>query len=910
MVGMLAGCGSDPDAMVDSAKQYMAKNDFKAAAIQLKNALQDSPEHGEARFLLGQISAESGDFASAAKEFERARAVGYAEDRVAPGLALALLRTGQFQKVIDTFSDKRLGDEKAGAGLVAIVGDAQFAIGKVDQAQASYKSALDADPAATRARIGQARILAAQKDLAGARETVEGVLKEDPHNADAHTLLAAVDLAEEKFDLAEAALRSAIQAEPRQAMNHFRLVSLLLRLGKLEDARHALDEMTKITGGNQIYAVYLLAYLNFLEGKDDDAAAAITKVVGAAPDFLPARMLAGSIYLRRRDVNQALQQFGVVLAAQPDNTLAVRLSASAHLLAHDPDRALAALEPVLEKNPGDAALLALAGQAHLAKGDFDAAADEFSKAAEKRPDDPGVRVRLGVSRLGSGEFDQAFTDLNKASQLDESGVQADVAAAMARLRQKNVDEALAAVKRIESKQPDNPLGPNLRGGALLAKGDLKGARESFEKAASLDPSYLPAVVNLARLDLVQKDPKAARLRLEALVRATPKDANAHLALADVLSKSGAEKDEIRKVLENAVKTIPDAQSLHLALSRFLTAQNESREALAVAQRAQATAPEDPAVLAQLGATQIAAGEAEQAVSTLGKLVNLRPNSPQALMMLANAQNAAGNPGVAEQTLLKAYRMAPDSIAAARALVGLRLQLRNYGEALEVAKDVVKRHPKESGGHLLAADIALKRSDWKAAVDALRQAQALDPNSKTLVALHASLTAAGDPQGAEREVGAWLRKNPRDVTVLGYLAESALRAGDFAGARAQYEKMLAATPDNALVLNNIAWTAHQQKDPKAITYAEKALGLAPDSGAILDTVGMIQIASGKKEEGLANLRRAAELMPAALPIQLNLARAYGSTGDPAKAREMLDRLEKEHPDARGLKDEIAKIRAGL
>ena len=50
----LAACGrDDPQALLASAKQYIAKRDFAASAIQLKNVLQKAPDHPEARYLLG-----------------------------------------------------------------------------------------------------------------------------------------------------------------------------------------------------------------------------------------------------------------------------------------------------------------------------------------------------------------------------------------------------------------------------------------------------------------------------------------------------------------------------------------------------------------------------------------------------------------------------------------------------------------------------------------------------------------------------------------------------------------------------------------------------------------------------------------------------------------------------------------
>ena len=54
LAGLLSGCGGDkPDTLIASGKEFLAKNDNKAAVIQFKNALQQNPNLGEARFLLG-----------------------------------------------------------------------------------------------------------------------------------------------------------------------------------------------------------------------------------------------------------------------------------------------------------------------------------------------------------------------------------------------------------------------------------------------------------------------------------------------------------------------------------------------------------------------------------------------------------------------------------------------------------------------------------------------------------------------------------------------------------------------------------------------------------------------------------------------------------------------------------------
>ena len=68
-----------------------------------------------------------------------------------------------------------------------------------------------------------------------------------------------------------------------------------------------------------------------------------------------------------------------------------------------------------------------------------------------------------------------------------------------------------------------------------------------------------------------------------------------------------------------------------------------------------------------------------------------------------------------------------------------------------------------------------------------------------------------------------------------LAERALVDGRHRDAHDLFARMHEMAPQNALILNNLAWTASQVKDPKAFEYAEQALRLAPDNPAIIDTV---------------------------------------------------------------------------
>ena len=83
------GCGDkagDADRLIADAMQERDKGNSNAAIIHLKNLLQISPEHAEARYLLGATYNDTGDFASAEKELRRALELQYDPAEVIPPL--------------------------------------------------------------------------------------------------------------------------------------------------------------------------------------------------------------------------------------------------------------------------------------------------------------------------------------------------------------------------------------------------------------------------------------------------------------------------------------------------------------------------------------------------------------------------------------------------------------------------------------------------------------------------------------------------------------------------------------------------------------------------------------------------------------------------------------------------------
>jgi len=906
---VLVGCGETPEQMLASAKSYIAKQDFDAASIQLKNALQEDANIAEARFLLGRINLRQGNVTGAVKELERAMELGYARDTVAAELAPALVRAGQFDRVLAEFGDPRVSEPATVAIVHTALGDAHLARRDVDKAQSAYLEALEANAEEHGARIGFARTAAIKGDLQAAEEAVRQVIARAPQIAEAHALLA--DLLAGRGDLpgAIAALREAVRLQPGTVASHYALVTLLLRQNAVAEADAALDAM-KSAVGKHPFTRYLVALRDYRENRLAEARDALMQVLKEAPGLLAAELLVGVVQLRLNDHAIGRAHLDRVLQSAPGNLVARQALVASHLATGEARRALELIQPILQMPQPSARLLGLAGQVFIANGDFERAENYFELAATAAPEDARARTRLGVARMAGGDADAAFAELERASRMDEDAIQADLALVVGHLRRGEADKALAAQAELERKQPDNALVHNLRGGLMLATRDIAAARAAFEKALARQPTYMAAAVNLARLDLAERRPDVAIGRIKAVVDRDPKSVEALLTLADMQRLTGAAPIEVLGTLERAEAVSPGAPVVGLAIIQHHLSEGQSAEALRMAQKLASAHPNDPRVIEALARVQFAAGDSQQAISALNRLVGLLPESPLPLVALAEMHGALMDAQAAEQALRKALAIAPDSMDVRQRMMALALQRKDQQGALRLAREAQSRKPDLPAGYLLEGDVHAVSGQWPDAAEAYRKALERKGGGSAAVRLHSALIRADRKADASRMAQGWLKDNPTDLVLRAHLGELALSEGRHADAVGIFTRMSEMAPQNPIILNNLAWAANEVKHPKALMYAQQALMLAPDNPAIIDTVGTIQVARGEVEEGLANLRRAVSIGPDLLPLQLNLAKALVKAGRKDEARAQLDALLPRLQDGTPIHQEARALQAGL
>ena len=184
-------------------------------------------------------------------------------------------------------------------------------------------------------------------------------------------------------------------------------------------------------------------------------------------------------------------------------------------------------------------------------------------------------------------------------------------------------------------------------------------------------------------------------------------------------RSGASKDEVAKLIGNAVSANPTEVAPRLLLIDFYLRNKDVKQATSAAQDGVASLPESPEILDALGRTQQAAGEFNQAIATFNKLASLQPLSPQPYIRLADVHMAAKNKDAASQSLRKALDIKPDLQEAQRATIMLDVDSKNFQGALSTAQAMQKQSPKEPVGYVLEGDIHASQKNWDSAVLAYR-----------------------------------------------------------------------------------------------------------------------------------------------------------------------------------------------
>lgn len=293
------------------------------------------------------------------------------------------------------------------------------ALGRPDEAAAVLDRALALRPDYPEARANQARALRAAGRTEAAIAACRAAVRLAPRFTAAHLLLADLLTEAAQPEAAIDACRAALAADPDLLEAEARLADLLRNLGRFDAAASSYRRLLPRLGDARTRADILnrLAVALAALGRRDEAVAAWLDAVAADPACAPAHYNLGQHHQGRGDSERAIAEFAAATRADP-RYLDAHLRHATLLL--DRGRAAEALAPVraaLAIAPDQTDAVSLLCRAHAALGDPDAA-EEAARAAVARTPVPANLVTLAAALCSREKLAEAEALCRRAVALD------------------------------------------------------------------------------------------------------------------------------------------------------------------------------------------------------------------------------------------------------------------------------------------------------------------------------------------------------------------------------------------------------------------------------------------------------------------------------------------------------------
>ncbi len=324
--------------------------------------------------------------------------------------------------------------------------------------------------------------------------------------------------------------------------------------------------------------------------------------------------------------------------------------------------------------------------------------------------------------------------------------------------------------------------------------------------------------------LNRKDWSVARAAFSRALQHDPRHLDALLGLAHV----AAQQDKLKEAedwLKRALANHPQSASAHLSWGRFLIATRRPAEAQTALKQAATLDPRAAAPHLALG--DLYSGplnKPQTATEAYRQAAHLRPEHAGAHYGLGMGLLTAGQLSEAESALKRSGALSPGNPLPRLGLGRVYVAQGRHAEAIALFDTVLATDANQVAALVGRGDAHLSRQDFKTASEDYRRATRAAPrNAEAFLKLGMSLQALQKTGEAEKAYLAALQVEPR----------------------------------LALAYNNLAAMAPQNRTSarQALAWAEKAVQLAPDTAAFLDTLGWAYYRAGMLAEARRTLKRA-------------------------------------------------------
>ena len=779
------------------------------------------------------------------------------------------------------------------------------ALRKQDWAKAKKYAALAAeiDIDGVGGKMYKARLAAIRGNIDEALSLARQAVQICPHFSEYHAFLGDCYYAMGKIDKAKSEYETAHSQSPSNISALKGLIRVSERLGNTDDYAHWVTLAYRIAPKDpEVRERYMV--LAESQENPEKVIRMREQIRKSQPDNLPNLLQLARLYERTGRFAVAEQLYREVARRSNQSPWAMGVLAEFLYRTHRDVEARQMLASWAEKRASDKATAYAVWGAYLdLAGDVDQAEAVLKKAIKDSPKDPDSYLAMAKFYARHKKWSQAAHYQKRYLTL--SGKNATRAAKedlIAYLINANMLQEAEKVINESLKTAPNDIGMlNYKATVRIGQKKFDEAMQILNRILTIQPDYKPALSTRADLYLMMGEKHKAISDLEAARRA-----GGSIAVGIKLSK-----------LYDSIGDFSNAQAVLKALL--------------------AESPRSPIVLKELIDLYYRHKRWVSLQDILTKAKSMYPQNTYYLVAEANMWRQRNMMNRAIAALEKAHNISPDNHNIALALTEALAMVGQYEKVLKMGAELQKYKDIAPQATALIALAYAKGNRFKQADEMFEQAIRMCQYPSQLLFVYDKVKMAYSSQEAIKKIKQWSKLLPKKADIYHVIGSTLRRAGDISAAEeyltkalslAQndrlkymiknelalvymysgqydqcvkvYKDLLKGNPDNAVVLNNLAWTlcAYEQvRDlDEALKYAQKAVQIKPHEPNSLDTYGYILYLKGRFDKAADILKQSVRIR-ASSTNRLHLGMVYekmGRTGDAIKQYRLAWEFVKDNP----------------
>lgn len=338
-----------------------------------------------------------------------------------------------------------------------------------------------------------------------------------------------------------------------------------------------------------------------------------------------------------------------------------------------------------------------------------------------------IALLAPVSSRSQSSPQKSSASQKSASQRNdqkEDPVASLLAQAQAALDRKDYAAAIPLLEKVVAAKPVDAL-PHFDLGVAYSQLEKNPeAIAEFRQAASLDPNYSPAHLNLGLL-LLDSDPAAAAASFQRAAELMPAQVRPIYLAGEAFERAGKRAEAIAQY-RAAVALVPNDDAIVLALARVQLADGQSPAAESTYRQALALKPDSAPAQLGLAESLLRQQKNAEAVDLLKDYLQNAPDDRQARFDRAVALQNLNRLDDSLAELDRLDASAPPSAAAAKLRGSIYMQQKKWTDADSAFSKALAASPDDAQLHLWMGHTKMELHDYPAAETELRRSLQLAP----------------------------------------------------------------------------------------------------------------------------------------------------------------------------------------